>query len=102
MATLKRTGRPEHAQLEQNVDDAMRQENASNVLHGAVLVSGVSLIAGRDNTITHKLGRAPQGYHVARLNADARIYDSPTRNTIPDKVLVLRTTADVVASLVVF
>jgi len=100
--TLKRTGKPEYAALEQNVDDAFRKQNADNVLNGAILLENLKLVAGQDNTVAHKLGRTPKGYHVARLSDDARIYDSPTRNTIPDKVMLLRVSANVTASLLVF
>lgn len=100
--TLKRTGDPRLLPVENNVADELRRRDAANVLNGAILLSGVKLVAGKDNPVAHKLGREAQGYHIARLNADARIYDSSARNPIPEKQLLLRTTADVTASLLVF
>ena len=99
---LKRTGRPELAALEQNVDDEFRRRAAANVLDGCVLLTGVKLKSGQDNAVEHKLGRKARGYHVAGLSADARIYDSSTTNRLPEKQLLLSTTADVTASLLVF
>jgi len=113
--TLKRTGKPEHAALEQNVDDALRKIVAQNLYSEAQMlkqpkqVTGlpkggttIQLVAGADNYFDNPLGRAPRGFHVANVNDAASIYTSPTKNTAPDKKIILRTSADVNATILVF
>lgn len=61
----------------------------------------VSLASGVPNIISHGLNRAPSGYLVTRMNADARIWaDADTADAA--SFLRLRTSATVTATLWVF
>ena len=81
--------------------DAFHRIDTSR-LANAILLLGVKLKTGQDNRIPHGLGCSPLGYFVVRLNDAAAVYDSPTANKTPDKVLLLRASADVTVSLLVF
>lgn len=66
-----------------------------------VLLSSVSLASGT-NTINTTLGRAPKGWVLTRVRANATIYDTQDSNKNPSQTLLLTASAPVVVDLYVF
>lgn len=67
-----------------------------------VFLVNVSLKAGIDNVINHKLGRKLTGWKITRQRQSAIIYDNQDSNQKPDLTLILLTNADVSIDLEVF
>jgi hypothetical protein len=66
------------------------------------LLQGVDLEAGRTMRIPHMLGRPLLGWFPARVRAQCDLWDEQDNNLSPELSLLLRTSRDVVADLVVF
>lgn len=88
-------------QIQANIDVALSEIQSEPPMRG-VLIKGISLTSGQDTVINHTLGRAYQGFIVAGLSADARIWYSSTSNVQPSTQLILTTNASCVASVWVF
>lgn len=69
-------------------------------LRGSVLQS-IPLISG-DNTINHLLSRKLQGWWLVRQRSSANVYDKQDTNPMPNKTLVLNSSAPVVVDILVF
>ncbi len=69
--------------------------------NGAIILKSVVLAIG-DNTISHKLGRALQGWSIVRVRAATTIYDKQDSNTMPDRTLVLNSSAGATVDILVF
>lgn len=65
------------------------------------LITGQALINGA-TTINHRLDRKLQGWVIVGNNAAATIYDSQTTNTMPDKTLILNSSAACIVAIWVF
>jgi hypothetical protein len=70
-------------------------------INSGIILKSVSLTAGT-NTINHMLDRTLQGWFVVRQRDLASIYDAQDSNKIPNKTLVLVSTANVTIDLIVF
>ena len=70
----------------------------ANDLVQGTLVSGVSLSSG-DNSVTHKLGRAPKGWILTDINAAVTVYRS---KDFSDTTLTLNASGTATVSLWVF
>lgn len=85
----------------QNLNDAVQRVFNSlypnPLLANPQLVKNITFIAGSDLWVDHKMGREIQGYIVVRSNAAAKIYTSPTSNTLATVRVCLR--SDVNASV---
>lgn len=89
----------ETTQLQSNIDRLANEIQQEPVMRG-VLLKDQSI--GTSNTvINHGLGRAYQGFIVARLNADARIWESATSSQ-PATQIILRASAACTASIWVY
>lgn len=66
------------------------------------ILKSVSLITGQANTINHLLGKVLTGWIIIRSRAQATVWDTQDTNQLPDKTLVLRTSANVTVDLMVF
>lgn len=62
------------------------------------LVEGVEMAATGLKTIEHRLGRKPIGWMVARQNAYAFFREETDGNSIPEKVILIRSTHAVTAN----
>lgn len=67
----------------------------SDILTDVVLASG-------DNTINHKLGRKLNGWFLTRRNAATTVYDKQATNLIPERTLVLNSSAIATVDIFVF
>lgn len=79
---------------------ALNQLLKSPLVNGKVLAN-VSLSSG-DNTVSHGLGRALQGWFPVRLRGSATLYDKQDSNSNPNATLVINASAQVKADLYVF
>ncbi len=87
------------AKLQENVAEALVPILRSQILDG-VLLRDVVLITGQQNTVYHKLGRAPLAWILASPNADTRVWESASN--LPSKTLLLNCSANCTISLWVF
>lgn len=78
-------------QIQSNIDQAFSEIQEGPVLRG-VLIKQVA-IATSNTFIDHGLGRDFQGFVVARINADARVWESPTNNVQPNTQIILKASA---------
>jgi hypothetical protein len=72
-----------------------------DLIDGVRLVS-ITLTAGSENAIDHKLGRELLGWIMVRNRANATVWDTQDANKFKDKTLSLNTSADTVVDLWVF
>ncbi len=84
------------ARFQDNVEDAVDQITRKPIIDG-VLVENISLAAGVDNAVSHKLGRKPVMWIEARKFGNATIWE--IENTATATLLVLRSSANVTLSL---
>lgn len=68
----------------------------------APLILTNQALASGTNTVNHLLGRKLQGWRIIRKRAAADIYDNQDNNQMPDKTLILISSAAVVVDLEVF
>lgn len=87
-------------QMQNNIVTPLNTLLAAPLVNGSVL-SSVSLVAG-DNTINHLLSRRLIGWIIVRSRAVASIFDKQDTNTIPDKTLILNSSAPAVVDIFVF
>lgn len=87
-------------QLQANIDTLINEVQQEPPLRG-VLLKDVS-IATTDTFINHGLGRAYQGFMVARLRNDARIWEPSTDNNQPTTQIILIASAACTASIWVY
>ena len=66
------------------------------------IVTDVSLIAGGDNQVVHKLDRPIQGWQIIRIDAAAIVYESATVNVQPSAVVIFNTTVNCKVSILFF
>ena len=78
----------------QNLNDAVQRVFNSlypnPLLANPQIVKNLTFVAGTDLWIDHKMGRDVQGYIVVRSNAAAKVYTSPTTNTLASVRICLR------------
>lgn len=70
-------------------------------LSNGQILSGIKITSGI-NTISHRLSRNLQGWFIVGINAAATIYDQQAFNTMPDKTLILNSSAPCTINLFVF
>jgi hypothetical protein len=94
------TGNRVLEQIQDNVQAALNELWGKPIL-GVRLITGVQLRAVGDNSVDHGLGRKPLAYFVGGLGAQATVWTSPTPNTVADRSLLLRCSADVSVAILV-
>lgn len=67
-----------------------------------VIVDNILLTTGTDNFVSHGLRRPARGYVVVMQNAQADVWKSATVNATPNVFLILKTSANVTASILFF
>lgn len=87
-------------QLQANIDVAFKNALSEPMLRGT-LIKDVS-IGTTDTTISHGLGRDYQGFVVARLKSDARVWESSTGNPQPSTQIILKASAACTVNLWVY
>lgn len=70
------------------------------VFLGGIFMANIPLTAGAPTAINHGLGRPARGWFLADNQADCRIWR--TSGALPDKQILLNTSADTTVSLVIF
>jgi len=93
-----RYGDPETEALSQSVSDVFGQLADNPILNGQLL-KGVTLKAGAETPVPHRLGRRPKGVIVVGQSAASDIHAGPSANA---DVLAISSTAAVTADLWVF
>lgn len=84
--------------LQNQIDNYFRLICSKPILDG-ILIEGIltTAVSDTDIVISHKLGRAPQGFIMTDSNANIILYRSPTPARIPDTQIVLRAVFPVAA-----
>lgn len=72
-----------------------------NSLSFSLVLTNVALKTG-SNTINHTLARRLTGWVLVRQRGAASVYDTQDSNNIPDKTLVLVSSANISVDLLVF
>lgn len=88
--------------VQDNISNAVSSLPGNEILNGRIEKGVVLLAAKNPNVISHKLDRIPNGYIVIKRSADSRVWDSQSTNTIQDKTLNLKCSADVTVDLWIF
>ena len=99
---FKKVKLEDHAltQLQNNVAGFTGQL-VSNPLLSGVLLTGISIINGV-TSISHGLGRPPQGYIVVRSTAAVSVWDVVVNQTTPNATLQLSANAAATISIYIF
>ena len=87
--------------LYQNVSQFANQFTTRPFLDG-LLLKDLTLTAGSNNPVNHKLGRKLQGWVIVNKTAETDVWAPTSLQTRPDKTLVLSCTANVTISLYLF
>lgn len=74
---------------------------ANSGITDSVVVEDVS-ITTNDSVLNHGLGRAARGWIVIGKNAASDIFESGSENPSPNTILILKATANVTASFLIF
>lgn len=82
--------------FQDNVEDAVDQITRTPII-GGVLVENVSLVAGVDNAVAHKLGVRPTMLMISRKFDNADVWE--VSGTATANLLTLRCSANVTVNL---
>ena len=91
---------PDLISVQENAAAALRQ--AGGLLRNAVLLTGVALLTGQANDVSHQLCRDAQGFLVVDQSAQADVWGGASLSLHPEVILRLYASANVTVSLVVF
>jgi hypothetical protein len=88
--------------IQENISSSFRPlENAP--LYGSVLVENVSLTAGQDNLVSHKLTQKPIAWVIVGLNANTSVWSPVTASlenqSSNERLINLRCSANCVVSV---
>lgn len=86
--------------VQDNVHAAVQPVLKNPLTYGTTLKS-VSLVTG-SNQINHTLGEKLNGWIITRKRAVADIFDTQDSNAMPDKTLLLTSSANVVVDIFVY
>lgn len=86
--------------LSDNLIEFLVPVQKNNLLDGLLLKS-IALASGT-TSVEHKLGRAPEGWIVVRNRAQSTIWDTQDANSMPEKTLILHSSAATTVDLWVF
>jgi hypothetical protein len=64
--------------IQDNVERVVNQIVSSPIIDG-ILLSGVSLIGGQDNYVSHKLQRVPRFWIIARQDSNVTVWEDSTK-----------------------
>jgi hypothetical protein len=88
------------SRFQDSVEEVLKDISKAPFLDG-VLIPDIALVTGV-NVIQHKLGRKLRGWYITRQRASATIWDGQDTNLLPDRTLVLETSADVTVDIWAF
>lgn len=90
----------------QNLNDAVQRVfnslQTNPLLNNPQLVKNLTFVAGIDLWIDHKMGRDVNGYIVVRSNAAAKVYTSPSSNTVGSVRICLRSDVNATIDILFF
>lgn len=102
---LLHTDSRELNQVQLNARDVLNSvaQDLTSVPSASQIIKGV-VFAGafQDVTVTHALGRAPNGFFPVNLSQPVTLYKSPTSNANPNQTLILRSNSPVTADVLIF
>jgi hypothetical protein len=78
--------------VQDNVADYLNQLDRLPQLDSHI-IADITLNSAVDNAVAHELGRNIEGWQIIRKNANAVIWESPTVNESPTKLVLLRASA---------
>ena len=91
-------------QLVQDAVDSALRQLIKSPLAGVHLVKDVTLTSGQDNLVAHGLGRAPQIFLIASVDADTRVWTQAStqlsNQNASDTWINLRTTNTCTVNLI--
>lgn len=96
---------PKTKDVQQIEDAVLRVFNSlynNPLLNNPSLVLGQVFTSGTDLIVNHKLNRVPNGYIVVNANAAAHVYTSASALMNPTTQIILKSDANVTASLLFF
>lgn len=90
-------------QVQSNIEASLTPIQKSLIIDG-IFLPGIVLKSSDSNgtQINHLLGRNPNGYIVVNKNANSDVWQSDVQNTLSDKIIYLKCSADVTVSLWIF
>ena len=71
-------------------------------LNDGLLITNVEVFSGIGVEVPHRLQRVPVGWFLVSPNADVRVWEDQENNPSRSRILLLRASADAVASIFVF
>lgn len=87
--------------VQDRISDVIAAIQLSDIIDG-VSLRNVSLVAGQDNFVNHKLNRKLRGWIVTRVRGNSVLWDLQDDNDAPTRTLNLRCSQDVIIDLWVF
>jgi len=87
--------------IQSNTSEVLSQIKRQNPILDGSYIKGVS-VSTSDTRVEHLLKRPFQGFIVTKLNSAAIVYESPSQNLIPDKVIILRASTTSTIDLYIF
>lgn len=87
--------------IQSNTGEVLSQIKRQNPILDGSYVKGVALSTS-DTRVEHLLKRPFQGFIVTKINSASIVYESPTQNLIPDKVIILQASAAATVDLYIF
>lgn len=98
-----KTGNETLDRIQDNIDASFRPLDR-NPMYGAVLVEGITLLAGQDNLVSHKLTQRPIAFIVASLDSNSNVWTQTSvslgNQSSNERLINLRSSANCVASLI--
>lgn len=88
-------------QLQENIEQVITPIIDKQILDG-IIIKSISLIAGQDNPISHKLSRPLRGWVIVRKREQSDIWDTQDTNTQKSRTLNLQCSTNVTVDLWVF
>lgn len=96
------TNSPEIKQLDEAVRRVFDSIYLNPLLANPTLITGLVFTSGTDLVISHKLNRTVKGYLMVGSTTAASLYTSPTVNSNPNQLIILRTNANTTANVLFF
>lgn len=84
------------SRMQDNIENALDQLTRLPILDG-VMIEGISLVAGSNNQIAHKLGRKPVMWFPVRKYQNADVWE--VANTATNQLLTLQCSANCLVNL---
>lgn len=95
------TADPLQQRLQDNIANSFNQIEQLPQLNSTI-VTNVVLLGGVDTFVEHKLARQIQGWQIIRINANAVVWDSATKNAQPTSLIILQASVTCTVSILFF